>query len=199
MAMNLVIYSIAASRPLLIWLRRYALSHSVSRPSVDEFLRDFSQAVAANEGQQVVQALVSAMVSSDRQLTLDHLTAFRDAILRIFGPGPDQPGGVLTTAGPIGDTDDQTWKTDKTQTIFTAGGTVTEETHTVTDLHTWHGTDTTGTDTTGTDKTGTDKTGTDTGESGFPFSQVNYAAISLVALNRYATMLLRSEAGIANK
>ena len=218
-ALNHVVYSIAASRPLLDWLRGYAVRHARRRPSLDQFLTDFSHAVSQHHGSYVVHALIGAMMHSDHSVSAASLTAIKDGILHVFGPGPDRPGGgvILTKGIGIGDTDDETFNTFKTEgtwtgtgtdttwttmdtetgTIFTAGGTVGTET-TVTDLETWHtgtdtgtGTDSTGTDSTGTEETGTEETGTDDGRWGFDFSEQNYAVITLVALNRYATHVVR--------
>jgi hypothetical protein len=57
------------------------------------------------------------------------------------------------------------------------------------------GTESTGTETTGTDSTGTETTGTGTEtDSGFGFSQYNWAAVTLTALAQYAAQLARAGA-----
>jgi hypothetical protein len=180
-ALNHVIYSVAASPSLLTWLRRYALSKGQTHVSLDQFVSDFSAAVASHGGPHVVNGLVNAMLTAERQPAAEHIDTLKAGLLHVFGRVPDRPGGLvggITALGGLTDDDtfaatfktegtwtgtgtQSTWTTVDTGTIFTAGGTVTG-TLTVTDLETWHtGTDTTGTDSTGTDSTGTEITGTD--------------------------------------
>jgi hypothetical protein len=178
-ALNHVIFSVAASPSLLTWLRGYALHKGQKHVPFDEFIRDFSAAVASHPAPHVVNGLVNAMLTAERQPSVAHLDTLKTGLLHVFGRAPDRPGGLVP--GGLTGTDDTfetfetfqtegtwtgtgteyTWTTMVTGTIFTAGGTVTG-TSTVTDLETWHtGTDTTGTDTTGTETTGTETTGTE--------------------------------------
>ncbi|WP_416564176.1 hypothetical protein [Nocardia testacea] len=176
-SINQLIYSIAASSDLLAWIREYALRRKQTKVSLGTFIEDFSQAVVDQDSKYVVSAFMGNLLRGTPPLSVDAMKAAAGSILHIFGPVPDQPGGVVddSTAGMAKGTakTSSTGKTSKTSTYatFKTQGTWT----TLKTKTTWL-------------KSGQPGEDTDEQESS-EFSEYNWAAVTLEALAQYANQL----------
>lgn len=137
-SLNEIIYSIASSSSLMTWLRVYAIQNKATQPSLDQVLEDFGNAVVNQKSHSVVRSLIVSIARGTPLISFEAMGSAVRAILHIFGPIADQPGGVVGDASLLRtytwtdgtwstDVTSVTWTTDTTGTIFTAGGTVLRE------------------------------------------------------------------------
>ena len=82
-AINRLIYSIMANRPLLEWLHSYAVQQTKELPTVNRFLQEFSRAVARHNAYHVILSLIQRPVETENVLNHDNLETIIPVLLRI--------------------------------------------------------------------------------------------------------------------